>query len=134
MLDCPELAAYLFEVIRPHVSEKICHGKECVQAVNDRFRFTVYLPGQNFNPHCDPCYKFPCGHPKDGQISRITILFYLHDMPASNGGATNFVGESRVSCQPRGGSALMFTQDLRHEGAAVMAGIKYFIRTELLYA
>merc|ERR1712217_840567 len=116
MLDCPELAAYLLEVLRPHLPEKLCHGQERLEELNDRFRFTCYQPGQSFSPHCDPCYKHPDGHPKEGKSSRITVLLYLHDVPESLGGATNFVDRRRVTCQPQGGSALIFTQDLRHEG------------------
>mmetsp|Transcript_36477 Transcript_36477/g.73553 ORF Transcript_36477/g.73553 Transcript_36477/m.73553 type:complete len:267 (+) Transcript_36477:65-865(+) len=133
MLDCPELAAYLLEVLRPHLPARLCHGKECLEELNPRFRFTCYLPGQEFGPHCDPYYAHPKGHPKEGQVSRITVLLYLHDVPEANGGATNFVGRSLVACQPRGGSALIFTQDLRHEGSRVNAGLKYFIRSELMY-
>jgi len=133
MLSCPELADYLLEVLRPHLPEGICLGKERLVELNDRFRFQFYVPGQVFGPHCDPCYSHPPGHPKYGQTSRITILLYLHDVPEENGGATNFVGQSRVACQPRGGSALIFSQDLRHEGSMVTAGVKYFIRTEAMY-
>merc|ERR1712061_565029 len=118
--------------MRPHLPENLCRGQERLEELNDRFRFTFYLPGGNFAPHYDPCYAHPAGHPKEGQISRITVLFYLHDVPEENGGATTF-GNSRVACQPRGGSALIFTQDLLHEGGLVNAGIKYFIRTELMY-
>lgn len=133
MLDCPEMASYLLEVMRPHLPERLCCGRECLEELNDRFRFSFYLPGQEFEPHCDPFYSFPHGHPKHGQTSRVTVLFYLHDVPEANGGATTFVGDGQVTCQPRGGSALIFTQDLRHEGSMVNSGIKYFIRTELMY-
>jgi len=133
MLDCPPLASYLLEVLRPHLPERLCCGQECLEGLNDRFRFTFYLPGQEFEPHCDPCYTHPTGHPKEGQTSRITVLIYLHDVPEDNGGATNFVGKCRTSCQPRGGSALLFTQDLMHEGSIMNAGIKYLVRSELMY-
>merc|ERR1719410_2110174 len=133
MLDCPEMADYLLEVMRPHLPVRLCHGQECLAGLNDRFRFSFYVPGQEFEPHYDACYRQPDGHPKEGQISRITVLLYLHDVPETNGGATNFVGTARVACQPRGGSALIFSQDLWHEGSLVKAGIKYFIRTELMY-
>lgn len=133
MFDCPDLATYLLEVMRPHLPERLCRGKECLEELNPRFRVSFYTPGQEFEPHCDTCYTYPEQHPKHGQVSRITVLLYLHDVPDANGGATNFVGKDRVACQPRGGSALIFTQDLRHEGAMVTNGIKYFIRSELMY-
>ena len=36
-------------------------------------------------------------------------------------------------CQPKGGSALVFTQNLLHEGSLVKKGIKYTMRTEIMY-
>ena len=35
--------------------------------------------------------------------------------------------------QPCAGSVLMFSQDLRHEGSLVKGGVKYVIRTEVMY-
>lgn len=35
---------------------------------------------------------------------------------------------------PRAGSALLFIHDTWHEGAAVTAGTKYVLRSDVLYA
>merc|ERR1711918_208117 len=52
----------------------------------------------------------------------------------AHGGATTFIGDSKqLPYQPKGGSALIFTQDLFHEGSLVSAGIKYTLRTEAMY-
>ena len=68
-------------------------------------------------------------------MSRITIQMYLHDVPEGFGGATTFIGkdEGNFACQPRCGSALIFTQNLLHEGSLVKEGIKYTMRTEVMY-
>lgn len=133
MLECPELAAYLLEVLRPHLPERLCHGHEYIEEINPRFRFTCYLPEQEFAKHADPFWVHPPGHPKAGVVSRATVLLYLNDVPDEYGGGTAFVGEHRVVCQPRGGSVLIFSQDLLHEGSIVTGGLKYFARTELMF-
>jgi prolyl 4-hydroxylase len=133
MLDCPELAAYLLEVMRPHLPLNLCHGRESLDEMNSRLRFTCYLPGQEFTTHVDTFYTQPSRHSKEGNVSRATVLLYLNDVPEVNGGGTAFVGKHRISCQPRGGSVLVFTQDLLHEGLRLNAGLKYFVRTELMF-
>ena len=69
-----------------------------------------------------------------GDISRITVQLYLHDVPEEFGGATTFIGAGKnFPCQPKCGSALVFTQNLFHEGSLVKKGIKYTMRTEVMY-
>ena len=69
-----------------------------------------------------------------GDISRITVQLYLHDVPEEFGGATTFIGAGKnFPCQPKCGSALVFTQNLLHEGSLVKKGIKYTMRTEVMY-
>ena len=69
-----------------------------------------------------------------GDMSRITIQMYLHDVPEEFGGATTFIGKDKDHpCQPKCGSALIFTQNLVHEGSLVKEGIKYTMRTEVMY-
>jgi hypothetical protein len=68
----------------------------------------------------------------------ITVQLYLHDIPKEFGGATTFIppesiGGDRVAYQPEAGSVLLFTQDLPHEGSKVEQGIKYTVRTEVMY-
>ena len=69
-----------------------------------------------------------------GDISRITVQLYLHDVPEEFGGATTFIGAGKnFPCRPKCGSALVFTQNLLHEGSLVKKGIKYTMRTEVMY-
>merc|ERR1712070_811861 len=138
IVDSPELSGYLMEVIRgamPEWLDGYHNGREYVEGLNERCRFLCYTPGQAFEAHCDGCYQRRSPHPKAGDKSRVTVQLYLHDVPEAHGGATTFLGDraTRLPCQPRCGSVLLFTQDLMHEGSLVTAGIKYTMRTEVMY-
>jgi predicted 2-oxoglutarate/Fe(II)-dependent dioxygenase YbiX len=135
IVDTPEMARYLLDVLRPHLPEKI--GDMQLVDLNERLRFLCYKPGQKFKLHTDGMYQRPEGHANAGDISMITVQLYLHDIPKEFGGATTFIlAESigdRVAYQPEAGSVLLFTQDLPHEGSKVEQGIKYTVRTEVMY-
>jgi hypothetical protein len=156
IVDSPEMAAYLFHVLRPYLPETIGgDDNNDMQLVdlNERLRFLCYnKPGQQFELHTDGMYQRPQGHVNAGDISMITVQLYLHDLPKEFGGATTFslpesMGESmglsmsmigddnkvKVAYQPEAGSVLLFTQDLPHEGSKVEQGIKYTVRTEVMY-
>lgn len=127
ILDSTELAAWLFQVLRPHLPEE--WRGEPLMDFNARCRFLCYTPGQQFEAHCDGRFRRP-----SGGRSCVTVQLYLHDVPAQNGGATQFVSKNvRVACQPVAGSALLFSQDLKHEGALLRSGLKYTMRTEAMY-
>ncbi len=49
-----------------------------------------------------------------------------------DGGATVF-HDFGVQVTPRTGSALMFQHQLLHEGCVVQAGVKYVLRTDVMY-
>ena len=139
IVDSPELASHLFELVKAHVPPTLFGGGTRsalqVREVNERCRFLCYRPGQAFAPHCDGCYTRPPGHPAQGDTSRVTLQLYLHDLPEDHGGATTFIGRDgdRVPCQPRCGSILLFTQNLYHEGSLLRKGLKYTMRTEVMY-
>lgn len=129
IVDCPKLAAWLLEVLKPHLEDHMC-GQALLE-LNERCRILCYTPGQEFPGHYDGCFRKPTG-----QRSMVTIQLYLHDVPAENGGATTFLWEpchGQLPCQPAVGSALLFTQDLFHEGSQLKAGLKYTLRTEAMY-
>jgi predicted 2-oxoglutarate/Fe(II)-dependent dioxygenase YbiX len=134
IVDCPELAAWLLEVLRPYLPEELPNGFRLV-GLNERCRFLCYTPGQAFEEHCDGCYRRPKGHPQEGDRSMVTVQLYLHDVPHSHGGATTFFPgmDCAVMHQPEAGSVLLFSQDLPHEGSLVREGLKYTLRTEAMY-
>mmetsp|Transcript_148871 Transcript_148871/g.270575 ORF Transcript_148871/g.270575 Transcript_148871/m.270575 type:complete len:159 (+) Transcript_148871:2-478(+) len=144
IVDSPELSSWLIEVLRPYLPERLPgapdgHGdpRRAAELVdlNERCRFLCYTPGQHFAAHYDACYERPRSHPNAGDMSMVTVQVYLHDVPAENGGATTFLPRRAASlpCQPGAGCALIFTQDLYHEGSLVKDGIKYTLRTEAMY-
>eukprot|EP00928_Gymnodinium_smaydae_P043829 TRINITY_DN2929_c1_g1_i3.p1 TRINITY_DN2929_c1_g1~~TRINITY_DN2929_c1_g1_i3.p1 ORF type:complete len:317 (+),score=19.32 TRINITY_DN2929_c1_g1_i3:57-1007(+) len=134
IVDSPDLAVWLLEVLRPHLPEQLEDGSRLVE-LNERLRFLCYTPGQSFEEHRDGTYVRPLGHERSMDRSRITVQLYLHDVPENCGGATAFDPgrASSVAYQPEAGSVLMFTQNLCHEGCIVKSGIKYTLRTEAMY-
>ncbi|KAM0358831.1 hypothetical protein ACHAPY_004348 [Fusarium culmorum] len=117
-------------------------GKWVFSRLNDRMRFLKYSPGQYFKPHCDGAYFYTEGPGKEFETF-YTVHLYLNDSaendPSSElqGGATSFLdrrGEKRVDVNPKAGSVLIFQhKGLFHEGALVNRGIKYTMRTDILY-
>jgi predicted 2-oxoglutarate/Fe(II)-dependent dioxygenase YbiX len=85
-------------------------------------RFYKYLSGQRFKMHKDGPWV------EGGLASKLTFLVYLNDGFA--GGETDFRDFKVV---PATGAALLFVHDTWHEGAAVTEGIKYVLRSDVLY-
>jgi predicted 2-oxoglutarate/Fe(II)-dependent dioxygenase YbiX len=100
--------------------------------LNERFRFYRYARGERFNWHHDGAYvRSPYVR------SRLSLLFYLSG--DFTGGQTQFAdthAELRdpLSIQPRAGMALFFPHPLLHTGAEVISGVKYVMRSDVMYA
>ncbi|HEU4538934.1 MAG TPA: 2OG-Fe(II) oxygenase, partial [Polyangiaceae bacterium] len=93
--------------------------------LNERFRFYRYEAGQCFRWHRDGAFERP-----SGERSRLTLMVYLND--DFEGGETEFEGGLRV--RPRRGAALVFVHPVRHQGAAVVRGRKYVLRSDVMFA
>lgn len=135
IIDSKPLSTYLFNVAKPHLPDVRCDAK--LSDMNERCRFLYYLPGQVFPPHCDGRYTRPRGHPDAGAYSQLTFQLYLNDMAPKDGGATTFTrwgGRKRVPFYPRQGSALIFSQNLEHEGSLVEGNEKFTMRSEFMYS
>ncbi len=120
-------------------------------SLNERLRFLKYHPGDYFRPHCDGAYARPDG----SEMSFITIQLYLNNCNPNpgmmskllgsgekydfEGGATTFLTYSteskqkRVPCYPKAGRVLVFEHKILHEGSEVTKGIKYSMRTDIMY-
>jgi len=133
IVDCPELSDWLFRALLPCLPAELEDGSRLVE-LNERCRFLCYTPGQQFPAHCDGIFERPEDHPHSGDFSYVTVQLYLHDIPASYGGATAFMLPGKPRHQPEAGSVLFFSQDLVHEGCLVEEGVKYTLRTEAMYA
>ncbi|CAK3741777.1 oxidoreductase domain containing [Lecanosticta acicola] len=126
---------------------------------NERMRFLKYEGGEYFRPHCDGSYETP----DRKERSYFTLHLYLNNAggptneeleemePADRkklakvalmGGATTFHSltsfnkpEREYDVLPKVGRVLLFQhRDLLHSGADVLGGVKYTMRTDLMYA
>ncbi len=123
--DDPGLAAAWFERARPFLPTE-WFGWEIV-GFNERFRFYRYDPGQRFAAHTDGYYERP-----NGERSQLTFMVYLNE--GCQGGETRFhVTEPPLSVVPERGKALVFMHRVLHEGAEVIQGRKYVLRTDIMY-
>lgn len=120
MIDDIDLAGKLWNRILEFVPE-MERWKAC--GLNERFRYYRYEPGQSFRWHRDGYFER-----SNGERSRLTFMVYLND--DFEGGDTKF---EQIVVQPEKGMALGFTHHLWHEGAEVLSGQKYVLRTDVMY-
>ncbi|KAL6857479.1 hypothetical protein ACO1O0_004915 [Amphichorda felina] len=122
---------------------KVRLGEWRFRRVNNRMSFLRYEKGQYFKPHCDGPYYYDVG--KTEFQTHYTLQLYLNDSAEASGGtgeelvggATAFLSRDkkrRVNVNPKAGGVLIFQHEgLLHEGAEVKAGVKYTMRTDILY-
>ena len=67
------------------------------------------------------------------EVSKITVQLYLNQ--SFEGGETTFLGgaNEKEAVIPKIGSVLVFEHRLLHEGSILLSGIKYAIRTDVMY-
>lgn len=117
------LAGLLFERVRPHVPTEL-RGTRPVGA-NERLRCYRYDVGQRFRPHYDGAFQR-----SPTERSRLTFLVYLNE--GFEGGETALL-DLDVTVKPRTGRALLFQHAILHEGCEVTAGVKYALRSDVMY-
>jgi predicted 2-oxoglutarate/Fe(II)-dependent dioxygenase YbiX len=102
-------------------------GLEAV-GLNERFRFYRYSPGQYFHWHHDGAY-----HRSPNEHSALTAMLYLND--DFEGGSTDFdtLDGAPLRIVPRRGLVLLFDHYIRHQGAPVVRGTKYVLRTDVMF-
>jgi predicted 2-oxoglutarate/Fe(II)-dependent dioxygenase YbiX len=119
--DDVALAAMVWRRLRDHVPAFL-DGRQAT-GINERFRFYRYAPGERFAGHVDGAYRRA-----NGEESRLTLMIYLND--DFTGGETAFA-ETVVT--PRRGTVLLFRHALFHEGRPVGQGIKYVLRSDVMF-
>lgn len=160
-IQSEKLAAILWSRIKPYVKditigdnphEVHIHGHPSLMkgtwkpvGLNCLFRLCRYLPGGHFAPHFDGHYDI-----SPSQRSLKTFMLYLNG--DFIGGSTNFVDESQTlykdmetgkycaeeknilhSIQPESGLAILFNHHRLHEGAQLKDGLKYIMRTDIMF-
>lgn len=116
-----ELADELWRQLKPFAPTQI--GISKAVGLNELFRFYKYQPGQEFKRHRDQSYIRD-----NGDASYYTFMIYLNEN--YEGGETNF---NDMVIQPKQGLALVFLHNLEHEGSAVKTGVKYVLRTDIMF-
>ena len=147
MFDSPRLADQIFDRLRPFLPAHKRDGDGAewrLVGLNERLRFLRYDPGQYFLQH-------PDGHFSRGRRERsfITLLLYLNE--GYTGGHTtiwNAVGgqwdgpwsgprdertDPGIAVPPRIGMVLVHDHTLLHESPPLLEGVKYAIRTDVMY-
>jgi hypothetical protein len=128
---------------------RVGYGKEGTwhpAGLNECLRFCKYNPGGFFRKHTDACFVR-----SEEEQSLFTCMFYLNG--DFNGGATRFLrldGESNTdfesqfkladgndvlaSVAPETGLCMLFFQPgLLHEGEDLRSGLKYILRTDMMF-
>ena len=124
IFDDRDWANTLFERVKDQVPQTI-HDMS-LAGVNERLRCYEYQPGHRFAPHSDGAFIRD-----EGERSWYTYMVYLNE--GFEGGETLFFVEPEVVITPKAGAALIFQHPIIHEGSEVNAGVKYVVRTDLMY-
>jgi len=119
--------------------------KPTATGVNPRLRFLKYTTGDYFVPHGDGSYRVddPTS-PQYGDQSYVTLMLYLNDGETGSniqftGGQTrvwsgnNEMDDKYYDLAPTKGSILLFQHDTLHEGRLVQSGVKYAMRSDIMY-
>eukprot|EP00042_Codosiga_hollandica_P017963 m.51163 g.51163 ORF g.51163 m.51163 type:complete len:223 (-) comp48245_c0_seq1:585-1253(-) len=128
IIDSVDVAAALWQRIQPFVPPTFCARP--VLGLNERLRFLRYGVGQDFKQHQDGSFVRD-----NGERSFMTLMLYLND--DCDGGTTSFYswdGDSHLAVAPARGRVLVFQHDLLHSGDVVNSGLKYAMRTDVMFS
>ncbi|KAF0980525.1 hypothetical protein FDP41_013739 [Naegleria fowleri] len=136
MVDDQNLTDLIWNRMKDHLPQVIAGMK--LKGLNSRWRLCKYKPGHYFGVHTDGSYQ----DRKTNSVSCLTFMIYLNSQleGAYKGGATIFFdrkrGEKARIVQPSG-TAIVFLQedmDMLHCGQKVESGVKYILRTDVMYS
>ena len=124
ILDDSIKADELFQKIKHSLPKEIEGFK--LSRLNERLRFYRYMKGQKFSPHMDHWYQ-----PNENEVSLFSVLAYFNGN--FSGGETKFMEQIEATVIPEPGKVAIFQHKIRHEGCEVLNGIKYAVRTDVIY-
>lgn len=117
-----------FEKIKLYIPNKF--EENPISCLNERLSFLKYSVGEYFKPHEDGYYI----RPDNSEMSFITVQIYLNSLNENDGGATIFYENGGIySVIPKTGRVLLFEHDIEHESSILKNGLKYCIRTDVMY-
>lgn len=116
-----DLANRIWEKFQPYAIPKV--GDRFAIGLNELFRFYKYEENQRFKKHMDGSYIR-----NEAEASCFTFMLYLND--DFEGGETTFENHS---VKPKTGMAVVFHHPLKHAGEAIRSGVKYALRTDVMY-
>lgn len=122
MYDDVALADMLWQRIQHYVPANLRTLKAV--GLNERFRFYKYLPKQEFKEHMDGRFRR-----NKQEASLLTLLVYLNG--DCKGGETKFLD---ITVAPQPGLALIFRHKVLHAGMPVIEGVKYVLRSDVMYS
>ena len=128
ILDDPVLAQEIFDRVAPTLRRLRPKIKtRTPSSLNPYLRFLRYVEGDYFAPHRDDWRE----HGRER--SYLTLMLYLNE--DFEGGSTGFLSHTgdRTDFVPKTGSVLMFEHTIMHEGCTVMGGVKYCVRSDVMY-
>ncbi|MEO1268109.1 MAG: 2OG-Fe(II) oxygenase [Myxococcota bacterium] len=135
--DHAERAELLWKGLEPKLPKHVLHfeamrrgavGPHVACGLNERFRWYRYKPGHRFRRHVDGAFTRD-----NGETSLWTVLLYLNTV--DEGGQTRlWLGRAGTALVvPEPGLLLCFEHRLEHEGVEVLSGVKYVLRTDLMF-
>ena len=123
-----KLANYLYNKIKVYIPKKI---KKISVGLNSHFRMSKYEEGQFFGIHKD---GINFDEKNKQNMSYATLNIFLNDN--FEGGETIFYENDKKTinllCKPKTGSGSFFYSQQWHEGAKLVSGYKYLLRTDLM--
>ncbi|RQP26582.1 2OG-Fe(II) oxygenase [Piscinibacter terrae] len=122
VFDRADIAQELFEKARASLPAELDGWR--LSGFNERMRFYRYDQQQYFKWHRDGTFRR-----SDQEESFLTFMMYLND--GFEGGDTQFQWDS---VKPQRGMALVFPHRLSHQGSPVISGVKYVLRTDVMYS
>ncbi|KAM9942967.1 hypothetical protein ACTFIT_006362 [Dictyostelium discoideum] len=128
IIDSVEMADKIYQRVKKFIPHTFNQKWEVV-SLNERLRFLRYYVGQEFKKHQDGNYKR-----NNGETSFITLQLYLNNV--EEGGSTKFFlksGQNEIEIIPKPGKVLLFQHNIWHQGSPVTKGVKYVIRTDVMY-
>lgn len=121
MYQDEQLAHRYWEHLKTHCPKAI--DAAIAVGLNEQFRFYKYEKDQRFKKHIDGRFKR-----NEKEESRITFMIYLND--DFEGGQTCF---EDITIHPQQGMALCFIHEQKHESFPIRNGVKYVLRTDVMY-